>query len=309
MSARSRPAGAIQLTALFITLAGLSAGVAAQEGSDTPMGQGQANINVRSDVTLGIEGARSTPNHRLQQIAESATDQMPNLRKCYRELSAKRPTAAGAVAVRLTLEAGQKNAGLELKERPGTDAEVSQCVKRILSRASWAKVERPAAALITLEFDNSRARGEQAMAEARTAAEKVDLRPREGGGFEAAWTAPDGKVGFVVSNPASAEGIEAALRTLRQSFAAFADCRRRSEQGGRSPVGSLAVELRVRPRAKSEAKVLSSSVAHPRAVPCVERAVRGMQFDGIPSPQTLGVQVEFGAAPPSAAGVQAPAAQ
>lgn len=277
--------------ALALCVAGLAS---AQDAS--PMGQGQANINVRSDVTLGIEGARSTPSHRLQQIAEAATDQMPNLRKCYRELSAKRPTAAGAVAVRVSLEAGSAPATLELKVRPGTDAEVARCVQSVLSKAGFRKVERPAAAVLSLEFDNSRAKGEQAMVERQKAAEQVAIQDRTAGGYEARWAADDGKVAFRVANPSARDGIESTLVKLREGFAGFADCRRRSEQGGKSPAGSLVAELRIAPKVKAQAKVLSSSVAHPRAIPCVERALHALRFEAGSVATKLELEITFGPA-------------
>jgi len=72
------------------------------------MGQGEAAIGVRSDVTIAIEGARSTPAIRLQQITDAAIDRVSELRSCYRDVASKRPTAAGALAVRVTLEADRK---------------------------------------------------------------------------------------------------------------------------------------------------------------------------------------------------------
>jgi hypothetical protein len=267
---------------------------AAQEVTEAGMGQGEAAIGVRSDVTLAIEGARSTPANRLEQITDATTDRLADLRRCYRELASKRPTAAGGVAVRVTLEPDKKPARLEIKEQPGTDPEVTGCVKRELEKVAWRKVERPAAALITFEFQNSRAKGEQEMAERRQVAEHVEIHSRERGGYEASWATPEGEVSFLVSNPATRDGIEPVLRKLRDAFAGFADCRRRSEQGGRSPAGSLEVELALVPRGKHRAKVASSSVAHPRAIPCVERVLGGLRFDGASSSHPLAVRVTFG---------------
>jgi hypothetical protein len=268
--------------------------VAAQDVTGSGMGQGEAAIGVRSDVTIAIEGARSTPASRLQQITDAATDRVSELRSCYRELASKRPTAAGGVAVRVTLEPDKKPPRFEIKEQPGTDPDVTRCVKRELEKAAWRQVERPAAAIITLEFQNSRAKGEQDMAALRQAAEQVEIRGREGGGYEAGWAAPEGSVSFLVSNPATRDGIEPVLKKLRDAFAGFADCRRRSEQGGRSPAGNVEVELALVPNGKSRVKVVSSSVAHPRAIPCVEHVLGGLRFAGASSPKPLAIRVTFG---------------
>jgi hypothetical protein len=291
---RKGPGSSSSRAGLLIAFVVLPGAVAAQDVTGSAMGQGEAAIGVRSDVTVAIEGARSTPANRLQQITDAATDRVSELRRCYRDLASKRPTAAGGVAVRVTLEPDKKPPLFEIKEQPGTDPEVTRCVKRELEKAAWRKVERPASAVITLEFQNSRAKGEQEMAELRQAAEKVEIRARPGGGYEAGWTTPDGSLSFVVSNPQGRDGLEPVLRKLRDAFAGFADCRRRSEQGDRSPAGNVDVELALPPRGKSHAKVVSSSVAHPRAVPCVERVLGGLTFEGASSAKPLAVRITFG---------------
>jgi len=92
-----------------------STGVQAQAEGASPMGQGQASIGVRSDVTLGIKGLRATTSDRLAKLTEVVSDQLPPLRKCYREVVAKHPTTVGSIEIRLTLEQGDDKVGLELK--------------------------------------------------------------------------------------------------------------------------------------------------------------------------------------------------
>jgi hypothetical protein len=230
----------------------------------------------------------------LQQLAAAASDQLPVLRRCYREVASKRPTAAGSIAVRITLAPGARAPTLEVKEKSGTDPEVTRCVTHTLEHTSWRKVERPAAAVLSLEFENSRAKGEHEMAERRQVAEQVELRPHAGGGFEASWATKEGTVAFAVSSTGAREGVELVLRKLRDSFAGFADCRRRSEQGGRSPAGSVEARLELQPHKRGHAKVLSSSVAHPRAAPCVEQSLGGLHFDEAVSDQAVDVQITFG---------------
>ena len=254
------------------------------------MGQGQANINVRSDVTLGIKGERATPTERLEQLTEVVSEQMPKLRKCYHDLIAKHPTTVGSLAIRLVLERSEP-VSLELKEHGGTEPELTACVKRVLDKMPLQKVTRPAAALLTLDFQNSRAKGEREMQQRSEAADRVDVR-QDGAGFAADWKSVDGKVSFVVSSDSS-EAVVAALRAVRDSFPGFADCRRRSEKGGLSPAGVIEAQVQLLRGGKGKAKVTSSTVAHPRAVPCSERVLRGIKFDGAPAGQTAKVQISF----------------
>jgi hypothetical protein len=278
---------------VWVLLLVVAQGAAAQSG-DGPMGQGEANINVRSDVTLAIKGTRSTTTARLQQLTDVVSDQMPELRKCYRELIAKRPTTVGSIAIRITLEQGNDPPQIEIKETGGSEPDLTGCVRRVLTRAPFKKVERPAAAIATLEFENTRAKGQAEMEQRREITEAVDVHERAGGGFEGTWRAGDGKVSFTVGSAGSREAVDTVLRTLRDSFAGFADCRRRSQQGGLSPAGELAVTLKLQGGGKGSAKVESSTVAHQRAVPCSERVFKRLKFAGAPAGQTVDVRVTFG---------------
>jgi hypothetical protein len=265
-----------------------------QGGPDSPMGQGEANINVRSDVKLAIKGTRSTTTERLQQLTDVITGQMPELRKCYRELIAKHPTTVGSLAIRITLEQGNDPVQIEIKETGGTEPELTGCVRRVLTRAPLKKVERPAAAIATLEFENTRAKGQAEMEQRRETTERIDVRERVDGGYEASWAATDGKVSFTVGSAGSREAVEAALRTLRNASAGFADCRRRSEKGGLSPAGELEIQVQLQRSGKSNAKVKSSTVAHQRAVPCTERVLSRLRFTEAPAGQRVDVRVTFG---------------
>lgn len=263
----------------------------AQDAQGSPMGQGQASINVRSDVTLGIKGERATPAARLEQLTEIATSQMPDLRKCYRDLIAKHPTSVGSLSIRVTLEQGEQPPQLEIKENGGTEPDLTACVRRVLGRAPLNKVTRPAAALLTLEFQNSRAKGEREMQEQIAVSDRVDVRQQDGG-FAADWTSVDSKVALT-THSASREAVEVTLRALRDAFAGFADCRRRSEKGGLSPAGVVEAELQLQRGGKVTAKVGTSTVAHERAVPCTERVLRGLHIDKAPAGQRVQIQVKF----------------
>ncbi|MGD8858368.1 MAG: hypothetical protein PVI30_00050 [Myxococcales bacterium] len=256
------------------------------------MGQGEALINVRSDVTLAIRSTRGTRTEHLRELTQVITDQMDAVRRCYRELVAKRPTTVGSLEMRVTLDPGE-DPKLKLEEHGGTDPELTACIKRIFARVPFRRhVTGPAAAVVTLEFQNTRAKGQATMTERQQ--ESADVRVQEGpDGFEATWTAPDGRVGFRVTSHESPQAVEATLRTLRKRFAGFLDCRRRAEKGGLSPAGEVVVEVRLQRGGKAAAKVKTSSVAHERAVPCVERAFRRLRFDDAPAGRRVRAHVRF----------------
>lgn len=273
---------------------GTSAVCLAQDASTSGMAQGEAVINIRSEVKLSIKGTRSTTVARLEQLTGVVTGQMPDLRKCYRELIAKHATTVGSLGIRITLDEGASPVGLEIKEMGGTEPKLKACVSRVLERAAFGKVGRPAAAVATLEFDNTRAKGQTEMTERMQVTDKLDVRDAAAGGYEGSWSTTDGKVAFVVTSKASKDAVEPVLRTLRDSYPGFADCRRRSEKDGLSPVGELKVEVQLQRAGAASAKVASSSVAHERAVPCVERAFKKLRFDKAPAGQRVQVHVRFG---------------
>jgi hypothetical protein len=255
------------------------------------MGQGEANINVRADIKLSIQGTRATPADRVQLLTDAVSGQMAGMRTCYYDLVAKHPTTVGSLAIRITLDPG-KDPDFELKESGGTEPALTKCVRKSLEKAPLRKIPRPAAAIVTLQFDNSRAKGQEAMEQRAAVADKVVVAEREGG-YEANWASGDGKVAFNVRSAKSSAAVEAALRTLRDSYAGFADCRRRSQKDGKSPKGELAVSVQLQHGGKAAAKVESSTVAHERAVPCVERVMKRLKFGGAPAAQRVDVRVAF----------------
>lgn len=277
----------VMLAGLFL----LAGRAAAQDPAASPMGQGEANINVRADIKVGIQGTRATPADRVQLLTDAVTKQMTTMRGCYYDLVAKHPTTVGALAIRITLDPGEKPA-FELKEDGGSEPVLTKCVRKALEKAPLAKIPRPAAAIVTMTFDNTRAKGQQAMEQRAAVADKVEVVERDGG-YEANWQSGDGKVSFNVRSAKSSPAVEAALRTLRDSYAGFADCRRRSQKDGKSPKGELAVSVQLQHGGKAAAKVESSTVAHERAVPCVERVMKRLKFAGAPAAQRVDVKIAF----------------
>lgn len=257
------------------------------------MGQGEANINVRSDVKLSIKGTRGTSQANLEQLTDAIADQMPALRACYREVIAKRPTAVGGIAVRITLEAGKAPPVLEIKEVGGPEPEISACVRKVFEKAALAKVPRPAAAIATLEVSNSRAAGEAAMQERRVVTEAVNVREDGAGGYVAAWTTTDKEVSFEARSAGSKDAVEVVIRSLRDRFAGFLDCRRRARKGDLSPAGTIQAQLRLARGGDASTKVGASTVAHERAPICVEKAFSRVVYEGAPPGQKVDVTVTF----------------
>jgi len=257
------------------------------------MGQGEANINVRSDVKLSIKGTRGTSSANLEQLTDAIADQMPALRACYREIIAKRPTTVGGIAVRITLEAGKAPPTVEIKEVGGPEPEISACVNKVLKKAPLSKVARPAAAIAQLEVSNSRAAGEAEMQQRRVVTEHIEVRTGVDGGYEAQWSTTDEEVSFAVRSAKSKEAVEAVLSGLRDRFAGFLDCRRRSRKGDLSPGGSIDASLRLARGGDASTKMGASTVAHERAPICVERALGRVKFQGAPPGQRVEVKVTF----------------
>jgi hypothetical protein len=255
------------------------------------MGQGEANINVRSDVKLAINGTKGTSQANLQALTDAIADQMPALRACYREIIAKRPTTVGGIAVRITLEEGKKPATLEIKETAGPEPEIGACVRKVFEKAPLSKVPRPAAAIATLDVSNSRAAGEAVMQERRAVTEAVDVRS-EGGGFAAEWTTTDKEVSFAARS-SSKEGVEVVIRSLRDRFAGFLDCRRRARKGDISPGGTLEAQLRLARGGDAAVKLGATTIAHERAPICIENALKRVTFEGAPPAQKVDIKITF----------------
>jgi len=257
------------------------------------MGQGEANINVRSDVKLAIKGTGGTSQANLELLTDAIADQMPALRACYREIIAKRPTTVGGIAIRITLEQGKGPAKVEIKEVAGPEPEISGCVRKVLEKAPLSKVPRPAAAIANLEVSNSRAAGEAVMQERRAVTEAVDVKSDPAGGFVAEWTTTDKEVSFAARSASSKEAVEVAIKSLRDRFAGFLDCRRRSRKGDLSPAGSIQAQLRLARGGEASVKIGASTVAHERAPICVENALGRVTFEGAPPGQKVDITVTF----------------
>ena len=269
----------------------IAAPTSAQSG---PMGQGEAAINVRSDVKLGIKGTGGTPSERLAKLGQAVGDQMPEIRTCYRKLVANAPEIAGGLSLKLTLAEGAKPA-VEVQNTQGGADELIKCVSKVLRDAPYKDVGRPAAAFLKLEFDNSRAKGQLAMNAKSAELARVAVKDQADGSKSASWSTEGSEVTFTVTAPAgSPEGaVELVMRGFHEGYAAFLDCRRKCEKGGASPEGDIHAQLEIDRRGKPKVKLGEITVAHPRAPTCSTKAFQRSAFEKPSAPIKAQVVVHF----------------
>ena len=123
------------------------------------MGQGEASVTSRADVTMSVESGPATSSEKLAQIAGNLSGALNDIRQCYTRIAGRRPIAEGAMRVRVALPAGSRAADIDITLDRVTDQELSQCVTRIVRAPSFRNVQRPATALLSLEFSNTATTG------------------------------------------------------------------------------------------------------------------------------------------------------
>lgn len=276
---------------------GSALGVAgAQSAALGPMGQGQASIAVRSDVKVRMQGLPGTSGAQMEAFSSSVVEVMPDVRACYRELVAKRPTTVGGFDINVKLTE-KKRTKLDVKQSGGSDPQLKRCVVKAIASADYTAVRAPAAATVRLDFDNSRARGQASSNASKKQSDAIPVDVDKGGTARASWQSGDRAVAFDVE--ARGKGAEAVARTavkgLRDGFSSFLDCRRRAEKGGLSPAGTIDVSLRLARRGgKAQAKVGEVTVASERAARCITRAFRRTRFDAVPAGSKARLRIRFG---------------
>jgi hypothetical protein len=240
------------------------------------MGQGAASITTRSDVTLAIDSDRGTSAAKLQAIGQAVGRKMGDIRACYAQATAADPTITGQLRLRVALDAGRAVPAFEVQADTLSDEGLRQCVMRVVRSVDLAGVERPAAALVSLDFANTAARGTQAVQQARaeqTAAVAVDGAGRA----SAAGGTGEREVGYAVSadgDGTAPEVVAAVHRALGDGLAGLLDCRRRAGRRS-SPAGAITVTAEVSSSLR-RATAESSTVADAAAARCVERALEAL---------------------------------
>jgi hypothetical protein len=281
--------------ALFALPLSAAGPVAAQGGE---MGQGEANISVRSDVTLSVKGTGGTSSERLAKLGQAVSDQMGDIRTCYRQLVKDAPEVMGKLRFRLRLDKENekdKKPELEVLDQSAGSEPLIACVTQTLVKAKYTDVGRPASAFLAMTFDNSRARGQAEMQQRAAKLAHVDVRDTLSGLREANWATEGDEVKFRVRadavQPNDAVGV--VMNWIRRNYAPFLDCRRRSEQGGKSPEGDIEIDVSVDARGQAKVKYGTVTVEHTRARTCTEPLFKKLPFDKPSAPVTAKLDIHF----------------
>ena len=165
-----------------------------------------------------------------------------------------------------------------------------------MGKLRFSDVPRPAAAVVTLTFDNTRADSQAELEQAQAERDRVDVSDAPQGGKRASWTTADGRVSFVATarggkDPAAA--VAAVIRGLRTHFPPFLDCRRRASKRGLSPKGDIHAALRLQRGGKAKTRVGEITVAHKRVPPCVKRAFGKVRYPQAPPGSRVDLKVSF----------------
>jgi hypothetical protein len=282
------------LLACVCALIGVSAVAMRAYTQADPMGQGQAAINVRSDVKLDVKGTGGTPGERLQKLGQAVADQMPEIRACYRKQTANAPEIAGGLRLKLMLEENGKPK-VEITNTDVGANELIKCVSKVLQNAPYKDVGRPAAALLKLEFDNSRAKGQVEMNAKQAEKSQVAVQDRGDGAKQASWSTEGDEVRFTVTaEPGAPAGtVELVMRGFHSGYAGFLDCRRKCEKGGVSPEGDIEAQLTLDKNGKPKVMMGKITVTHERAPVCGAKAFSRTKFEKPPAPIKAQILVHF----------------
>lgn len=287
-----RGTGCALLALSWLSCLGWADAAHAQEGvAGSGMGQGQASVTTRSDVTISLESVPGTSSARIAVLGRGVTQSMPELRRCYGDAVAQRPGTRGRLRLRLDVPATGTTTSTVVEDAVG-DPPLLSCVQRALGALTLEATLRPASAVVVMDFDNTAARGAAEVAARQAEADAVAVS-RESGRPEA-W-GQGNAVRFLVRGAADASDavVADALRVVRSQVPGLLDCRRRASRRGRSPEGDLALSLAIRPGAAPLATVGRSTVADPQAARCVATALGRAHRRPTEGPATVEVEIHF----------------
>jgi hypothetical protein len=249
-------------------------------------------------VTLSVKGTGGTSSERLSKLGQAVSDEMVEIRTCYRKLVKDAPEVMGKLRMKLRLDRENdkdKKPELEVLDQSVGAEPLLKCVTQVLSSAKYVGVGRPASAFLAMTFDNSRARGQAEMVQRAAKLAQVDVRDTLSGQREASWATEGDAVKFRVrtdpSEPDDAVGL--VMNWIRKHYAAFLDCRRRSEQGGISPEGDIEIQLSVDARGAAKVKYGAVTVTHARARTCTEPLFKKLPFEKPSAPLNARLDVHF----------------
>lgn len=249
----------------------LAAPVLAQDDvAQSGMSQGHARIAARSDVTISLESVPGTSGARIAILGRGVQGFMPRIRTCFADAVRLVPTTHGRLRVRLDLPA-EGAATTSIVENTVGESPLVACVTGVLDDLTLEPAQRPAGAIVVLDFDSTAAQGGDAVARSQAEADAVSVT-REGGVPQA--RADVAQVHIVVRGAAEASDalIADAVRVVRAQIAGLLDCRRRASRRGANPEGVVRFDARLRPPSITLTRP-SATVADTRAPRCVQTAI------------------------------------
>ena len=253
------------------------------------MGEGEARITARSDVTMAMESGPRTTSTKLSAMAKHLGTPLGAIKRCYADIVKETPEVAGHIDVDLVLpERGRLDVKLDVGEL--SSKQLRGCVTRAFEAMKLEESLRPASAKVKLDFTNSAANAASDVAARREEQAQVTLEKSEDGTLSSEDGTADGKVRFSVS------GKDAAALTATHHAAAYAlprllDCRRRSAKLD-SPAGVITLRVVLSPNGKARIDARASTVKHPNAKTCTQTALRKAPFEK-GAQGTLEVVVKF----------------
>lgn len=267
----------------FVASALLASAAAAQAGpvvgtGGTTMGQGAASITTRSDVRLALESDRGTNNERLQAIGRAVGLKMAEVRACYTRAAAADPTVTGELRLRVALDGARGRPTVEITTDLLANDALQSCVLGALRVVNLHAVERPAAAIVSLEFANSAARGTQAVHDSRER-QVAAVGTNAQGQAQAQGTTGEREISYAVTAvgaATTAAEVGAVQRAITDGLAGLLDCRRRAGRRGASPAGVVTVTAEIGGHNLRNAAAASSTVGDANSGRCVERALEQM---------------------------------
>jgi len=245
----------------------------------TGMGQGAASITTRSDVRLALESDRGTNNDRLQAIGRAVGQKMAAVRSCYTRAAAADPTVTGELRLRVSLDGGRGRPSVEITTDLLSDDALQTCVLTAMRAVELQGVERPAAAIVSLEFANSAARGTQAVQDSR-ARQVASVGTNAQGQAQAQGSTGEREISYDVTavGATSSTAVAAVQRGLTDGLAGLLDCRRRAGRRGASPAGVITLTAQIAGRNLRGAAAASSTVGDTNSGRCAELALEQMQL-------------------------------
>jgi len=265
----------------FVVACSFPGGIAGAQGAqvggvaESGLQQGEVAVSVRSEVRLAIKGIRATLSDRLNGMTREVSAQMPAVRGCYNKLVAKRPATVGGLRAEIVLGADSRRVRVDVTEVDGSDRELTACIEKLLRALPFREVERPAAAEVTLSFDNTRARG-QAQLEEHQAEFSVDVSRDTDGVAVGQWATEGGAIVFTAkaSGESGPDLVGGVLRGLRAGFSGFLDCHRRAGRKGMNPVGEIELSVRASRNGELVGSAIRVAIQDTQRTPgCVEKAI------------------------------------